>query len=328
MTVKDLMQVQVGTESPWGTAVAATAKLMGVSACEIQPLVNTKLFKELRASLSPASTAAVSGMAGAAHLEGFGSYEDLNYALENLLGVVTPSGAGPYVRAGEAAKTATPTPKYLTLLFGNAAGVYGLAGGLGAALTLKGQAGENDTELSYSWDLIGKQVDDGALVALNDRTVNPIMMSHFQVYIDTWAGTVGTTEVLTTTMGFELSLKVDRFLKRYLGSLAPGAWEDRAFKPSDNKLKLSLELNATSKAILDALVHSAPALTQRQIRLKATDTTRIAQFDFAGTLTQAPKIFTDVDGVPTVDLEFEGTYNSGMANFFEYSITNGVVTLP
>jgi hypothetical protein len=327
MTVKSLMEAQVGKEVTWGTSVAGTARLMGVTNVVQTPTVNSKIIKDLRANLVPGYIGVVGGVEAAATVEGVATYEDLSYPLESLFGVVTPSGGPVYIYAG-AAPTAAPTSRIHTLLWGNAAGTHKLEGGLGKSLTIRGASGPSDTELTYTWELLGKDIITASLAALSDRTVNPIMCSHAAVALDTWAGTMGSTPLATTAISFELKLDAALIMKRYLGSLFALGHERERYEVEANTLTLSMELNAGSLAIADALIAAAPALTQRQIRLTFTDTTRIAQFNFAGTLLAAPTLYSDVNGIVTIDTVWSATYNPTFANWFTYSISNGVATLP
>lgn len=324
MTVKDLLQVQVGTESVWGTGVAATAKLMGILDAIHQPTVNAKIFRELRAALDPGYNAALTGMAGGMRVETLVTYEDFPYWLDSLISQATPGGAGPYTR--DYASGSSYTPRKLTTYLGSTAGQYRLLGGLANQLTVRGSQGENDTELTATVDLIGKQLDTtGSLAALSDRAATPAMASQLQIYIDAWAGTIGTT-LISTAFSFELGLNLRRMLKRYLGSLAPGGYETQAAEPGGNTLRLSLEFDATSKALLDVIL-GASSVFQRQVRIKATSGTNILQFDFAGTTMAAPEVFTDVDGVISADIVLQGTYNPTLGGWFKAHSTNSVATL-
>lgn len=325
MTVKDLIQVQLGKETVWGTGVAATAKLMGVVDAMHQPVVNAKVFAERRASLDPGYVTALTGLAGGMRIEGTVLYEDFPYFLDGLISEATPSGGGPYTRTYASGSAYTPRPS--TAYIGSSAGMYRLLGGVVNGLTIRGAAGENDTELTYTAELIGKQLDTtGSLASLSDRTATPAMASHLALYIDAWAGTIGTTAI-TTAFSFELGLNLNRMLKRYLGSLLPATYETAKADPAGNTLRLSLNFDATSKALLDVILGGS-SVFQRQVRIKATSGTNILQFDFAGTTVAAPEVFTDVDGVLSVDIVLNATYNSALGGWFAAQSVNSVSALP
>jgi hypothetical protein len=214
-----------------------------------------------------------------------------------------------------------------TLYDGSTAAVAKLLGALCVGYTVRGKAGEKDTELTFSADFVGKQVSDGALAALSDRAVNPAMQSHLAVYLDAWGGTMGATALATTAIDFELSVKNPRALNRYLDTgLVAGAYEDTGPDPSMVSLKMTLYLNATSAGYVTAML--VPGLFQRQIRIKATDTTRILQYDFAGFAPSVPTLYSDKSGLQVLDLVMHGQYHATFANCFKWSNTNAVATLP
>lgn len=318
-----LQTVQAGKETVWGTSVTATTKLMGVEEIKIESQGGAALLKEMRGSLAPAFSAIRKINFGKASMKGFATYEDLCYYLESLLGDVTPSGAGPYVRAGAAPLTAVATNRMMTLYDGQSTDVYKLLGAVVNKLVISGKTGE---EWKFAADLIGKQKTTGALAVLSDRTVTPIEGGDTLLYIDAWGGTIGTTAIATLATAFELSIDLGTAVRHYLGSLLPGRYRQKKAEPGSVTLKLSLEFDATSKAYLDSFLTYA-AVLQHQVRIKGTTgASAIAQLDFAGTIVGEPAM-SEEDGVITLDLNYQGTYNSGLANYFKYSITNGVAVL-
>lgn len=325
MTVLDLYQVQLGKQTLWGTAVAGSVRLMDVLDARITPLVNATVFQTRHGTLGPGNQVGLEATGGSGFIEGMLTYEDGCYPLEGLFGEAAPSGAGPYVRAYAAGNA--DSPRIMTVLYGQDTNVYRLTGGLVTKLVISGASGETDTQLRQRYELLGKSAEGGALAALADRSVNPVMASQVQIYVDAWGGTIGTTLINTTAFSFELSLDIDRRVKRYLGSLAPANHERRRAQPGANTLKLSLEFNATSKAYLDDIL-AASAVFQRQVRIKATSGTRIYQLDFAGSSLTAPEVFVDNDGTASMDLVLSATENTALADWFKASVTNGVAALP
>lgn len=319
-----LQMVQVGTESTWGTAVTPTAKLTGVEAITLESTGSARMLSELRGALTPAYTAARGQVAGKGTMNGFQTYEDICFFLESMFGTATPSGAGPYVRTGEAPLTSIAANRKLTLVTGQGTDVYKLAGAICSKLVLSGKTGE---EWKFNAEFIGKSKSTGTLAALTDRAVAAVDGSTTLVYIDAWGGTIGTTAITALATSFELSLDAGTIVRNYLGALEPGRYRQTKWDPGSNTLKMSLEFDATSKAYLDGFL-TYSAVQQHQIRLKATTgANAIVQFDFAGTLTEEPKENNE-DDVITLDLTWAGTYNSGLANWFKYSVTNQVAVLP
>ncbi len=317
----DLEQVQIGKEVTWGTAVTPTAKLGLIESCEITPEVEGESLPDIRGSLAGGYVQTLNKHSGSGSVQGTASYEDLQYWLESLFGIVTPSGAGPYVYAGVAPLTTVPTRRMLTVVKGQSGSVYKMAGGLVDELTI---SGESNAPWKFDAKLLGKVVSSGALAVLSDRTQSPIHANHTSLYIDAVGGTIGTTLINSAFFSFELALKANISLVPGVGSLNPVAYVDRAYTGS---LKLSLEVDTTTAAYLASILGSS--LLQQQVRIKATTgVSQIAQLDFAGGHLSAPAIFTDTDGVVSIDLEMERVYNSALGNWFKSSITNSVATLP
>lgn len=325
MSIPQLLQVQTGKETTWGTPVAATCKLLGIEKFELEPVVEMKLFdKELRGSLAPAYIGAVAKVEAKGKGEGVVLFEDILYWIEGLFGTVTPGGAGPYTRAYVAPLGTAPTPRLQTIIYGNGADPEPMRGVSVVPVGLKVE-GASGMETKFSVDLIGQKVDNGgSLAALSDRAVNPVMGDAWALYIDAVGGTIGTTVIAATAFTFSLEFKSNYGLKRYLGSLTPGA-----VRPGDwdLNLKLGLEFNATSKTYIDEILAYA-SLPQRQIQLKATQGTNILQFGMGCAAKAAPKMFSEKDGVVTVDLEYLGIYNTALGNFLKVDSTSGLATLP
>lgn len=327
MSLLDLLQVQAGLESTWGTAVTATAKLMGVEEISFEPEVMASINKDIRQSLAPGYIATLGGVAAKGSLKGKCLYQDLPYWLDSLCGRVTPTGANPYTYTYAAPLTAVPTnPRAMTLLYGDSSGTYALLGALCNGLKI---TGENNAEWKIEADLFGKSIDTTrSLAVLSDRAVAVTMGNDTSLWIDAWGGTMGTTAITTTAFAFELALNPARKGRYYLGSTTAGNFQEGRWAAEDNVLTLKMEFNTTSKAYLDAAL-STTALAQYQVRIRGTTgASAITTLNFAGTCMEPPKIFDDRDGYRTVELQLQGTYNTGLANWFTASVVNAVSALP
>jgi hypothetical protein len=323
-TLLDLMQVQVGEESSWGTAVTPTAKLMGVTNLKFNPGVKAVVHHDRRGSLAAGYLANLTEVMPDAPLELLATYEDACYILDNLLGEATPSGSGPYTRDYAAPLGALLTPKILTFVYGDDTNCYQLSGGLVSKLVVKGSNGQ---PMTMTADLIGKDVTAGTLESLSDRTVNVAMGDHMAIYVDAWGGTIGTTAIAASAYAYELTIDAKRKGDQFLGGLAASNYhEDDGASGWEVMLKLSMEFNSITKAQYDALI-SQSAVYQKQIRLKSTNSTRVIQFDVAGTSEEAPTFGEDRDGVLVFEAALKGTYNSGLANYLKAQVINGVNAL-
>lgn len=324
MPTRGLAQWQVGTETTWGTAVTMTAKLMGVQEKSyLQAANKSDIYPDIRNSLAPSYLAGLEQTAGGGKLEMIATFEDVAYVFDNVFGQAAPSGAGPYVRAYTAPLSTAVTPRILTCTHGNTqtgGGIYKLAGGLLNTMNIKGATGKPTT---IEAELIGKSVASGAFAALSDRTVEVIMGMPWLIYMDAVGGTIGTTQLATTAVAFELETKLNRVLAWSMDALPPDSWEQN---PWEGTLKLTLRMNTTTETEIDAIV-AQTAVYQKQVRLKTTSGTKILQLDFAGTMKEPPKTYDDKDGILTIGMELAGTYNTAMGNWLAASVTNSVATL-
>lgn len=322
-SLKDLLQCQVGKQTVIATPVSATAKLMGVTDCQFTPINDAERLKEIRGSLAPAYNVVLTKIGATGKLSMYGSYQDINYPVESLLGAIAPTGANPYVRAVTAPIGTVPTPRIQTLIWGDGTNCYKATGMLVTKLTIKGAANQ---PLTVDADWIAYSVTAGSLAGLSDRTISVAMSQDALLYVDAWGGTIGTTALTAIAWDFTLVIDSKRALDWYLGALGPGNYHEGT--DYDGSLDLNLELAATSKAYLDEQI-GGTAVHQRQVRIKyTTGASAITQFDFAGSSEKAASIFDYRDGVVGVKLSYAGTYNSALANWFAYSNTNAVATLP
>ena len=319
----DLNQVQLGKETVWGTSVAGTAKLGLIESVEMNAEIEVERSPDVRGSLVGADYVhSLNSHKGTAKITGVPTYEDIGYWLDSLLAINTsPTGVGPYVYTRDAPLTAAPTRRMMTVLWGQTGLIYKLAGGLVQELTLSIEANK---PWKFDASLIGKSVATGALASLNDRTQSPIHANNTTLFIDAVGGTVGSTAISTTWFTAELNIKSNVEVVPGIGSLNPVTYRDAAYEAS---LKLHLEVDATSAGYVASILGTS--VLQHQVRIKATTgASAIAQFDFAGSHTKSPKMFSDSDGVVTFELEMTKAYNSALANWLKTSVTNSVSALP
>lgn len=325
MTTPDLNIAQMGSESTWATAVAQTAKMMMVRDARVMPIVNDRVFgNEMRGSLAPAYVAMIGGEAGAGYLEQTATYEQILYHIESLMGIDSPSGAGPYTYEHEAPLTAiVSSVRDQTFAWGQGSDVFSLLGAVGQVMNFKVVAAEEDSEAVVRTDFIGKEVVADTLDSLSDVAVNPIMASHFAVYVDAWGGTIGSTQLDAAVTGIDLTVAANNRLTRHVGSTKATSYQQRKWQLSQNQLKLSLEFTSDVNAIVDAII--AGSVAQRQIRLKASNGANLDfQVDWAGTIRgNSVNLFTDDDGVTSLDLTLRPTYNSDLANWLKFTTING-----
>jgi len=198
-------------------------------------------------------------------------------------------------------------------------GGYGLVSGIVNSLTLRG---EPKMPLQMSGELLGHSAQADALESLTAPDVNPIIMSDLaSIKWDTWAGTMGSTALTSCYVRFfELTLNANRTLRHCLGALTPTEYFDNAW---EGTLRLSLEFNADTDDYIDDVV--AGTLTQKQVELNwaiAGGGDEALQLQFAGTIAEAPELFTDDDGAATMEVVLQKTYHSTFANWFKAKVSH------
>jgi hypothetical protein len=318
--VPALDQIQLGQESSWGSSATATSKLGLISDCTLEPEVDVETLADVRGSLAPGFVAVLNSHKGAASIGGTVSYDDLPYWLDSLFVISTP-GAGPtYTRDYVGQLLTAPSRRKYTLYRGSSGKVQKMLGAVVTEFSLKV---ETNKAWSYTAKLIGKQVLDGTLAALSDRSQTPVHANVTTMYLDAVGGTMGATPVASLWFSAELNIKNGAGLVSSVGALLPASYVDGM---AEATLKVKADVDATTAGYLTSILGTS--LLQKQIRIKATTgSTQIAQFDFAGTFSSAPKINTDQDGVSTLEFEMDAIYNTTLGNWMKASVTNSIATM-
>ena len=321
----DLYKVQSGKESTWGTNVASTVKFMGIDTIEIDAGVEQKALPDQRASLAPSHESQIHMISPKGSYGGWASYEDIHYWLEGMVGEVTPTGAGPYTRAGVAPGIVQINGRPQTLVYGGPEGIYGLNGALPTSFTFEVS---NNEEAKYSGDLMAKDRVIDTFDALSDRVITPIMGDHVKIYLDPVGGTVGATEMAALGFSVELTIEANRSGKHHLSALTPDSVRGPRWSGS---LKAVLEFDATIvNALMDEFftVEASIANFEKQVRIECISGTDTLLLDFAGFAEAAPVAFTDEDDIATVEFNLTGQYNAALANWFKYTGDNDVAVMP
>lgn len=318
----DLIQQQVGKETTWGTSVTPTAKLMLVDSLDLEPVVEADIHDEARGTLIPGYLADLKKIGAKGKVTGKQSFEDLHF-LEGLLGVASPTGVGPYVRAYTAPDTSAPTPRIQTIVKGNGSNYYT---GEGMLPTDAEFTFDTNNPLRYSYSLIGEEITTAqALAALSDRTVAAAMAQHVSLFIDSAGGTIGSTAISTAFFKGALKINGKRTTYPGMGSTKDAGFVDGKF---NGTLELEMLFDATTKGYLDAILGGT--LFQKLVRIKfQKDTNHILTFDFSGVALQSPKPFEVANDVTMLKFTLNAIYDSGaFANWFKVSSTNQVSALP
>lgn len=317
--------LQSARQVSFGTAVAtATAKLQNVSSFALTPDLQTRALDQLRGTLAPTHASALDFYGSNATFEvPDESFEDINYWLDSMFSAdASPGGGGPYTRAYAAPTTAEPTPKFMTLQYGQTGEVWQMQDASLSSLTL---SGSNNSGVQVGGSLIGGKVIEGALQPLVDRSGTRMTGCMAALAIDAWAGTVGTTAIASSSFSWELTINNNRQYRAYLGQCTPTAWNDQKWT---GQLRLSLELNNTTDDYLIAMLAAANTILERQVEIKYTNAaTGLLKIQFAGHSMSAPQLFQDRNGVTTYDLVLEGVYNPTLTNWLKIDTTSAISSM-
>jgi len=318
------LRVQAGTQSVWATGVTPTVALRGVTGCKIKPDQQIDILSDMLLNFTGGDTPVVTRNGGGGSVDGWASYEDLAYWLDNFFGQATPGTSPGYSRAYAAPISTLPTLRLLSLVHGEAnVGAYRLIGGIGNTFTLKQEVGK---ELTFSQELIGSTIDATTLAgALTVRTVTPIVSGDVAtLFLDTWAGTMGATALTKCFLrSMTLTVNANRQNRYCIGALTS---PDYITKPWEGTLDVMLEWNSTSKALIDTMVGGAKSQHQLEINYSG-GTNKTLKIQFAGTVSESPDIFQDDDGVVAVGLKLKGTYHNTFANWLKLTLVNATATL-
>lgn len=318
------LRVQAGKQTVWGTGVIPTVMLRGITEFKVKPEQEVKELNDLNLNFAGADNQELVTVGGGGSFSGWASYQDLPYWLDSLFGEATP-GAGPgYLRSYAAPIATAPAPRVQSLVYGDGTvGAYQLIGGV---LSEFGMKMEPKKELTVTGTLIGSATAADTLEALSTRTVDPIMAGDVQtLFLDTWAGTMGGAALTKCYLrSMDLSLRTARKTRYCVGSVTAS---DYIHMPWEGTLKVKLEWNSVSKAIIDEIVGGTAA--QRQFEANwSGGTNKTMKLQFAGTIAESPEIFEDDDGVVTTSFTLRRTYHATFANWCKMTVANAVATLP
>jgi hypothetical protein len=321
---------QVGKESTAGTAVAATTIWRGPfggwdddrTTEDIQEDVGTFGFSER--SVDTALGVKIPFPQGVAH------YEQLLYLAEGSIGKVSPTGAGPYVRAYDAAIGDTPPNlQSYTLRVGNKR-VSADLGLFAYALPMEWELSGNQGE---SWKLGGTfmapRKQSGSFTAgldLPDWT--PMVFGHSKLHIDAAGGVFGTTQKTGVLMGF--SLKYNPMIEWV--PIGDGDLYPKIHKIGKPQITWTLTLEVEQDTGVSTVATERGHYDTKALRLIRIDCSANANrkmiIDLVGQYTKVGAY--EKGGQNNTVCKFEGKaiYSPTDAAFFGMDVTTGLATIP
>jgi hypothetical protein len=313
--IPSLEKIQLGLEAVWGDLAAATVQLVGITDCKITPHPDASQIADKRGTTMPAYIATINKVWAEAELSGVVCYSHFRHWLDAMFGI---DPGAPYAYLAEL--DPTTTIRSFLLMYGQPDVTYSMGGAILDRLNI---ASPLNGPMTFGAHLLGKGLTGDVLEDLEDDDVVVAMGCHNALWIDP-IDALGTTPILNTAFGFEANITVDRKLVWHLGSLHPDAFRHGKW---GGTLHLSLEMTAAMQDILDAALAQTVSPGAYAIRVRATDalTTSVLTLDHAGHLLAAPTLFTDVDGVTSVEMDFTPAFSDD-ADFL--SCWGAALTLP
>ena len=321
-----LRKFQVGFESTSGTAVAATEQLVGEAV--YTPEIEREFEEYPRGVRAPVTGGGVAKSKGSMFaFSGNLSYEEILYPLATGIEAPALTGAGPYVYTFDPDLTIVPVPKSLTceyIVDDGSTKHYEREAAFCVCRSF--EVGLAFGELAtMSFELFGRAEQTStmtaALTPVTGRTLIPSNL--FTVAIDdAWSGLGGTPKStlvraasLSVTTGLEPDYTLDGRTDLDFTQLRAGML--------DATLSITMEHNASAATEIGKWRTGA----LRFVRLKATDGTKIVQFDLAAKYLSPPS-FSEDAGTEIATMELGLEYDSTGAKAFVATITNSLAALP
>ena len=323
---------QVGKETVYGTSVAATAVLMGLTGMSFGPDYANSQRRWLQGNYAPAHATVQTDKRGHAAVNGDFLFEDFPfYGNKGIKGgvagaVIDTSG---YTWTFPFPLTASPALESATWEFYDGSQEYELPGGLVESFSLSGDATPEGVVQFGAKILSLDCVKSTVTGALSTRTVETLPCGMCQLYVDAIGGTVGSTIKADTLISWKLDYDNGAHLKKFMtGSLSPSA---KGYNVPSVKLAMTCEFNAASIAEVDAYL----ANTGRLYRIKGLGTLagastayKTLQIDIAGDV-DVNDMWSDRDGNTTVDFTVKARYDTGaFANYGQIVVINKSTTMP
>lgn len=300
-----LRELQVGDQSAFGTAVTPTVLIPGVEPASMS--IGASLLNTIPAhSFGYASRGTY--VIDTVHESTWNisdiiaTYEFLGYFLDGL-SEATPAGAGPYTRAYDGPTATAASPRFQTWVSLNTSDlIFGAIGGVLAGFSLTSEWGQ---PVKFSPRFMARNIASDALADLDapaDAAVTEMLNSQLTVYVDAFAGTIGST-ALGTVWSVNIDVDCGRNPLQYVGSQYPAGFFD------SNAWTVTGTITADCDATTGGWVTSALSATQTKlIRLLwsnggATTALRSYQMDIPVALS-VPNLYGDINGRATIDINF------------------------
>lgn len=325
------IKVQRGGATTWGTAVAATAILGGLTAVRWRATETVVQHEKLDGTLAVADGATRVATLAEVRMSGYVSPEDFPYILESAYKTATASGdAGvppAYTRVYSPTLTSEDTPKLATLEVGSNVASYRTATAVVRNFTIRG-AVRGYWEFEAQW--WGTELLSQAFTgSLTQRAVERLPLQKTKLYIDDATGTIGTTQITACWLGFEFD-SGDCYVPRFC---VADRFDPDGPVQADQQPRLTIRFQKST--VTDNLLSDLRNNKQKYIRLVTTGktihdtvTTKV-QIDLSANMLEWPEVGdTEEEGGLVVPVTFVGTRSTGsFSKLVEYTVVNSLSAL-
>lgn len=312
-------RVHSGKETTFGTAVPATAILMGVES--ITPKFDSSLRsqrKYLDGTLNPANTLVQTGEGGGFSMTQAFSFEDCMCVLCSALVSTTPAAGPPKVWTFPFPYASAPTLQSRTFEFYDGTGTsYRADSSIVKSFTLGSQVGgANLVTLASEWESI--KLSKQTVTSLSTlRTPTLLPTGYGALYIDALGGTMGSTVKADTLIDWSLSFSGLAHMKRFQsGGLGPTTYAADGVPTIE--LDTRLEFNSTGVGAIDNYL----ATTGKLIQIKSTVSSNyILTVEGAFHPVEAT-VLDDRDGNTVCSVKWRAFYDATYAKVGQVVVTN------
>lgn len=329
MGLAALKRIQGGKESTPGTAVAATAKWMGVTAGHMLGDREIRQPEEDRGNLSLAFRSYTPTLLWQDTLRGSLTYEDAIIPIAMAIrGGVAPTTVDTSARLWTFAPnlTAATSPDTFTVEIGDDTQAYEASYCFATGLELTGAVEE---EVQMSVPIVGRQLSTTTFTgALTDRTVESALAMKTTLHMDDTGGTIGTTLKSGMLLDWRWNLPAYYVTKRHM--------DGNQFFTSHSQVRLRPELELTVEFVsgVATLRTKYTGETRQLVRLRttgsqvgATSALKTLTIDGAYKIT-AFDTLDERNGASIVRMTLMGEYDATWGKLIELQVQNSLQTHP
>lgn len=328
MGLKALRKIQIGEESTKGTAVPATAILLGALTMKETPTIHRPeeergSMAEFFRSLKVANLAELS-------FEGDATFEQILYLLHmGVAGNVSPTGDGaatPYLWTFTPALAAAATFDAFTFEYGDDIQAWETEFCMASEVSIKGALNE---AMIMAASIFGRKMTATTFTAaLSLPTVESIPFQKAKLYIDDEDGTIGTTEKSSLLVAAEYVINTGLVPKRY----ADGSIDFTSYQESIKNVELKLTFAFNANAETERTKFDGETLRLFRIEAEGSDMGGVLgnkklTLDLCGIYTDFSTL-EDREGEDVVSITVSGQLGTNYTKLYELAVTNNVATLP